>query len=162
MNASDAFFPDPEGRIRALIRSERTVVVGLGNPDRADDGAGIEIVSKWKARLGRRAFLDTETSAETIVLDHLSDPDADVFLFVDAADFGGKPGDFRLFGIGDQELFRPALSTHQVPMDLLMGLIASRRKDVFLLGIQPGSLEPLGGMTPEVSETVELLSGISD
>lgn len=158
----DAVSPDPEIRIRALIRSERTVVVGLGNPDRADDGAGIEIVSKWKARLGRRAFLDTEISAETIVLDHLADPDADVFLFVDAADFGGKPGDFRLFGIGEQDRFRPALSTHQVPMDLLMGLIASRRKDVFLLGIQPESLEPMGGMTPAVSDTVRRLSAWAD
>jgi hydrogenase maturation protease len=134
-------------------------VVGLGNPDRADDGAGIEIVRNWKARLGRRAFLDTEMSAETIVLDHLADPETEIFIFVDAADFGGPAGGFRLFGIGDQDRFRPAISTHQVPMDLIMGLIASHRKDAFLLGIQPKSLEPLGKMTREVSETVRKLSG---
>lgn len=162
MSASEPTSPETEKRVRALIRSGRTVVIGLGNPDRADDGAGIEIVRYWKARPGRRAFLDTEMSAETIVLDHLADPEAETFLFVDAADFGGKPGGFRLFGIGEQELFKPALSTHQVPMDLLMGLIASRRKDVFLLGIQPGSLEPMGEMTPEVVDTVRRLSAWAD
>lgn len=162
LSASDAVPPDPEARVRSLIRSERTVVIGLGNPDRADDGAGIRIVSQWKARPGRRAFLDTEISAETVVLDGLADPEAATFLFIDAADFGGKPGDFRLFGIGEQDRFRPALSTHQVPMDLLMSLIASRRKDVFLLGIQPGSLEPMGEMTPEVLDTVRRLSAWTD
>ena len=148
---------DPTEPIRSLILSERTVVIGMGNPDRADDGAGIEIVSHWKARLKERAFLDTETSVETVVFDGLADAEAEVFLFVDAADFGGRPGEFRLFGVKDTAEFHPAISTHKVPIDLLMGVIASKGRRAFLLGIQPESVELFGGMTEEVAKAVEIL-----
>jgi hydrogenase maturation protease len=162
LNTSEGFPPGLADRVRRLILSERTLVIGLGNPDRADDGAGIQIVSNWKARLDRRAFLETEVSAETVVLDGIENPEAGVFLFVDAADFGGTPGEPRLFGIADQGRFRSAYSTHQVPMDLLMGLIESRRKEALLLGVQPGSVEPFGGMTWDMSEMVRRLSELTE
>jgi hydrogenase maturation protease len=162
LNASDGIPPGLADRIRRLIFSERTILIGLGNPDRADDGAGLKIVLNWKARLERRAFLETEVSAETVVLDGLDDPAAGVFLFVDAADFSGSPGESRLFGLDDLGRVRPAFSTHHVPMDLLMGLIESRRKEAFLLGIQPGSMEPFGEMTGETSETVRRLSELAE
>jgi hydrogenase maturation protease len=147
-------------RIRNLVLSERTVVIGIGNPDRADDGAGIEIVSHWKARLKERAFFDTETSVETVLFDALEKPDVDVFLFVDAANFGGRPGEARLFGREDAGHFRPAISTHKVPLDLLMQVIASKGRQAYLLGIQPGCVELFGGMTGEVAEAVKILSVI--
>lgn len=138
------------------------MVIGLGNPDRADDGAGIEIVSLWKARLNKRAFLDTETSVETAVFDGLENPDVDAFLFVDAADFGGRPGEVHLFDSEDTECFRPALSTHKVQLDLLMQVIATKGKQAFLLGIQPGSVELFGGMTEEIAEAVKTLKSVCD
>jgi hydrogenase maturation protease len=153
---------EPDGpiileRIRSLALSRTTVVIGLGNPDRADDGAGIEIVSHWKARLKERAFFDTETSAETAVFDGLEDPEAEVFLFVDAADFGGEPGEIRLFGREETDRFQPAISTHKVPIGLLTQMIRSRGRQAYLLGIQPGSVELFGGMTGGVREAVKTL-----
>ncbi len=137
-------------------------MIGLGNPDRADDGAGIEIVSRWKARLKKRAFVEPETSAETVVMNHLEDAGVDAFLFVDAADFSGAPGEIRQFGAGDASRFKPAWSTHQVPMDLLMQMIVSKGKKVSLLGIQAGSVELFGAMTGSVIHAVESLSSLPD
>lgn len=153
---------DPIDFIRSLVRSESTVLIGLGNPDRADDGAGIQIVSKWKARYPKRAFLDTERSVESAVLDNLENASFEAFLFVDAADFGGITGEFRLFHSGDAGRFHPALSTHKVPMDLLMQLIASKGKKAYLLGIQAGSVEFPGEISKEVRETISMFdfSGI--
>ena len=145
-------------RVRDLIGSGRTVAVGMGNPDRADDGAGVLVVSRWKARLKKRAFIEPETPVETAVLNHLEDPDVDAFLFVDAADFGGRPGDIRWFGIEDASGIKPAWSTHKAPMELLMRLIASKNKQAFLLGIQAGSVELFGAMTGEVTQAVGVLS----
>jgi hydrogenase maturation protease len=162
LSASDAILSGLAEDVRRLIGSGRTRVIGLGNLDRADDGAGLRIVENWKARLERRAFLETEASAETVVLDGLDDPDAGVFLFVDAADFGAAPGAARLFGAGDRGRFRPAYSTHQVPMDLFMELIESRGKEAFLLGVQPGSVEPFGDMTGGVMDTVRRLSALAE
>jgi hydrogenase maturation protease len=151
-----------EELIRNLILSEKTLVVGLGNPDRADDGAGIEIVSHWKARLKKRAFVEPETSVETVVMNHLDDDGVEAFLFVDAADFGGTPGEIHRFGIEDASSFKPAWSTHQVPIGLLMQLIASKKKRAFLLGIQAGSVELFGAMTRDVIQAVEALSLLPD
>jgi hydrogenase maturation protease len=144
-------------RIQDLILSDGTCVIGLGNPDRADDGAGIEIVSHWKARLKERAFLDTEISAETAVIEGLEDPCTRVLFFVDAVDFGGAAGELRFFSAEDSVRFQPSLSTHKVPLGLLMQMVTSRNKEAHLLGIQPKSVEWLGGMTKEVVETVDLL-----
>jgi hydrogenase 3 maturation protease len=158
---------EPDGliileRIRSLALSGRTLVIGLGNPDRADDGAGIEIVSHWKARLKERAFFDTETSAETAVFDGLEDPDAEVFLFVDTADFGGKAGEIRLFEGEETPRFEPAISTHKVPIGLLTEMIRSKGRRAVLLGIQPGSLELFGRMTEEAAEAVKTLKSLMD
>jgi hydrogenase maturation protease len=158
---------EPDGRfilerIRSLALSRGTLVIGLGNPDRADDGAGTAIVSHWKARLKERAFFDTETSAETAVFEGLEVPDTEVFLFVDAADFGGRPGEIRVFGAAESARFQPAISTHKVPIDLLMQMIRSRGRQAYLLGIQPGSLELFGRMTEGVAEAVALLKTLLD
>ena len=150
------------GRIRSLILSEGTLVIGLGNPDRADDVAGIEIVSRWKARLEKRAFVEPETPAETVVMNHLEDAGVEAFLFVDAADFGGEPGEIRQFGAEDVAGFKPAWSTHQVPMDLLIRLITSKRKRAYLLGIQAGSVELFGKMSEDVTAAVGALSELLD
>jgi hydrogenase maturation protease len=158
---------EPDGpiileRIRSLALSQKTVVIGLGNPDRADDGAGIEIVSHWKARLQERAFFDTETSAETAVFDGLENPDAEVFLFVDAADFGGKAGEIRLFEAEESLRFEPAVSTHKVPIGLLTEMIRSKGRRAVLLGIQPVSIELFGKMTEGVREAVERLKSLTE
>jgi hypothetical protein len=131
---------EPDGRetvrlIRELLMSDQTTAIGLGNPDRADDGAGIQIVLKWKARLKKRAFCENEISAEEAVMKGLEEPSVGTFLFVDAADFKGRPGEMRLFDSGEK---------------------------AFLLGIQPGSVEWLGEKSKPVRETIrrlELLTG---
>ncbi len=87
-------------KIREILFSEQSIVIGIGNPDRADDGAGIFVVQHWreKAPFLRKAsfFLDTECSVESPVIDHLENPLIQNFLFGDTSDFGGAPGDIVL------------------------------------------------------------------
>ena len=73
-----------------------------------------------------------------------------------------QPQQFRLFGQEDAGRFSPAISTHKVPLDLFMRVIASKGKQAFLLGIQAGSLELFGGMTAEVAEAVKILKSVCD
>jgi hydrogenase 3 maturation protease len=152
----------PLERIRRLLQSDRTLAFGLGNIDRADDGAGVLIVRQWKARLKERAFFEPDAAVETVVLERSDDALVETFLFVDAADFGGEPGEFRLFGPEDSGRVLPALSTHKVPMDLLMGIVASKGRRPVLLGIQPGSLEPFGRITEKAEGTIRILSALAE
>ena len=142
------------------LESTSLAVIGLGNPDRADDGAGIVIASKLKERYPQGVFLETERSVEGIVLDLLEQRDVKTFLFLDASDFGGEPGEIRLFTHEDAKRFIPAVSTHKVPITFLMEIIFKQGKKAFLLGIQPGSLEFMGEMSPPVEKAVSILENL--
>ncbi len=141
-----------------MARPDSVVLVGLGNLDRADDGCGIILAENVKARFPERAFSEKERAVESIVLDLLEKEEVNAILFLDAADFGGSPGDIRLFGPEDAESFQPAFSSHKVPMTLLMQIITQQGKYPFLLAIQPETLEFLGRISPVISRRIVSLS----
>ena len=138
---------DIEKRLRELIDSRAVVVVGLGNPDRADDGAGIEIARQLKGLVAERVFSETE-GLEGIVLRILERKDAEVALFVDAVDFGGRPGEVQIFS--DVSFPPCTISTHEVPLALLSTFLKKEGKETYLLGIQPRTLD----FDSEISEEV--------
>jgi hydrogenase maturation protease len=133
-------------------------VVGLGNPDRADDGAGLLVAQTLQARDPKRAFLETETPVESI-LDMLADR-CDTVLFVDAADFGGRPGEIRFFQSDQLDEFQPSVSTHSLPIGFWFGYAESNGIHPILAGIQPASLAWMGGMSPNVAASSEMLGRV--
>lgn len=130
------------------------VIVGLGNLDRADDGLGIALAVRLRDRYPGHVFSEKEKSVEGMVLELLERKDIRVFLFVDATDFGGKPGEVRLFDVEDAERFVPSFSTHKVPISFLMELVKQYGKKPVLLGVQPECLEFLGDMSSSVKTTL--------
>jgi hydrogenase maturation protease len=136
------------------LRHNSTAVIGLGNPDRADDAVGILLAAKCKTVFPDRVFLETETSVEGAVLRILDDRSIGLVWFVDAVGFGGAAGEIRKFEVQDADQFVPAISTHKVPMSLLMNLLAQHGKTAFLLGIQPGILDFMGKMSDSVSKVI--------
>lgn len=144
-------------KFKKIVQSESTVIIGLGNPDRADDGAGMQIVSRLKLHFPERVFLESEKSAESIVLDLLENDKVLHVLFIDATDFGGNPGEARLFDHHDAKKFIPAISTHKVPMTILMDLLVQHHKNPYLLGIQPLNLNLFGELSSEVRKTINEL-----
>jgi hydrogenase maturation protease len=136
------------------LHQNSVVVIGLGNPDRADDAVGISIAEKCKAVFPDRVFVETETSVEGTVLRILEDRRIDLVWFVDAVDFGGSAGEIRKFEVKDADQFVPAISTHKIPMTLLMNILAQHGKKALLLGIQPGTLDFMGRMSDDVNGVV--------
>lgn len=143
--------------LHSISKSESIVVIGLGNPDRADDGFGIILSEKLQRKYPERVFSERQRSVEGIVIDLLENKAIDTFVFVDATDFGGEPGEAKLFTPKDAERFMPAFSTHKVPISLLMDLIVQHGKKPVLLGVQPGSVELLGEMSQGVLQTMKAL-----
>jgi hydrogenase maturation protease len=143
--------------LQSISKSESIVVIGLGNPDRADDGLGIMLSEKLQREYPERVFSERQRSVEGIVIELLENKAIDTFIFVDATDFGGDPGEIRLFSAEDSERFMPAFSTHKVPISLLMDLIVQHGKKSVLLGVQPGSVELLGEMSQDVIQTMKAL-----
>lgn len=139
-------------RLKGLIDSKSVVVIGLGNPDRADDGVGIEVVRKLKELAPDRIFLEQE-GLEGVVLGILNREDVETVLFIDAVDFGGRAGEIQIFS---QATFHPCrISTHKVSLELLSALLRKEGKAIYLLGIQPSALDFDSKISDEVKRSLD-------
>ncbi len=144
-------------KLDKLFFNKSLVLVGLGNPDRADDGFGLELARRLKKSFPDSVFSETERSVEGIVYDLLESEKYDVIIFADAVHFKGSAGELRIFDSNDIDIFVSPISTHKVPMSLLMGLIQEHNKDSVLLGVQPVSVDFMGEMTSEVNSSLDCM-----
>lgn len=146
--------------LETVAGPDTLALIGMGNPDRADDGFGIELARRLKVHFPDQVFSEQEKSVEGIVLDLLGCERFDVFLLIDATDFGGEPGEVQFFSVEDAKRFVPAFSTHKVPITLLMEMVRQHGKKSFLLGLQPESLEFFGEMSPIVIDVLNDLEKV--
>lgn len=127
----------------------KTIVVGVGNRLRCDDGVGCLIIDLLKERRMVDSCLCGNDRTDIEVIDTGAVPENYIepiiekkperVIFVDACLFDGKPGEFRLFGPESfEKLDLPNFSTHTLPLNLIAQLInAATGAKVYLLGIQP-------------------------
>jgi len=141
----------------------RCAVIGLGNPLMGDDGAGIAVLDLLRdASLpAGTALLDAGTPGPALL--HLLDG-LDAAVLVDAADFGGAPGEVRAF---DPASVRragpppPGLSLHEG--DLLGVLdtaarLGSAPARVRICAIQPARIAPEPALSPAVQAALPALA----
>jgi len=75
-------------------------------------------------------------------------------IILDAADFGGSPGEVRV--IPEEAIPETTLSTHMVPMNVVSRLIVEDTgAEVFFIGIQPRTVAFGEGLTPAVQEAAD-------
>jgi len=129
----------------------RVVLMGVGNPMRGDDGVGVAIIQRLQETpIPGVMLLNTETVPESYI-GKVESHDPTHVLLVDAANFGGNPGDTRL--IDSQHIGGQAVSTHSLPLTIFITYIEkSLGIRVLLLGVQPKSVAFGEEMTPELAE----------
>ncbi|MBL7074178.1 hydrogenase maturation protease [candidate division KSB1 bacterium] len=137
--------------LKELVDSRLFVLIGLGNPDRGDDVMGVWVAKKLKNLAPKRVFEEDE-GIEGIILDILKRGDVGMILFLDTVDFGGHPGELRLFS--RENLSPSIISTHKIPLRPLMELLGKKGKESYLLGVQPRTLD----FGSEMSDVVEEIS----
>lgn len=164
--------PAPDDLALALrARLGRSVVVmGIGNPERADDGAGL-LVARLVADAapetpprnalpgGRRVTVLLAEDVPESWVGPASAARPDTVLMVDAAHLGAAPGSAAL--LEPEDLQGGAAFTHRTPLALLSTFL--RREtgaDVLLLAIQPRSVEWGGPMSREVEDSARHLGHI--
>lgn len=130
------------------------VIIGVGNRLRGDDAIGCLTVDALKGRVSVVIF-DAETTPENYIEPTVEARPSRI-LFVDACDFGGMPGEFRLFGQRELErLARGMVSTHTLPLTMTAELLTQRTgAEVWLLGVQPAQVEFGAGMSHSVAEAL--------
>lgn len=139
----------------------RLRVLGVGNLLQGDDGIGVRMAQE----LSRRTW---PPEVEILEVGTLGGPhlvglleEAEAAVIIDAADFGGTPGEVRQWiilleretadgwrGAAAGELLDP--HTSSVLPALLLARTLGINIPVRILGIQPGSLQPGIGLSPEL------------
>lgn len=135
---------DLREQLGAALRG-RVAVVAVGNPAHGDDGAGLLLAEKLR-EAGCPSVHVAGTSPER-VLRWLAREGSNTVLFLDAVDFHGQPGSVIFLNSAAIKTRFPQISTHKLSLGLLARLIEQEGKTgVWLLGIQPESLNPAGSV----------------
>ena len=84
--------------------------------------------------------------------------DVDNVIFVDACEISAKPGEIAFVMAADD--VSESITTHKVPLSLLMGLIQKEGKNTHLVGIQPESLDFGKGISKVVGTSLSVIEGV--
>jgi hydrogenase 3 maturation protease len=135
----------------------RVLLIGAGNTLRGDDGAGPKLIELLEGMV--TAFLLDVGEAPENYFTRILEVQADTIVFIDAADFGGAPGDVALFEA--EAIAGCCISTHQMPVDLFFRYIRlNGRAELFAIGIQPAQIGFGEPMSPGVEESVQALAAL--
>jgi hydrogenase maturation protease HycI len=140
--------------IRGALRpdSQNHLVITAGNTFRSDDGLGPYIASQLK-EVQKIKVIDAGFTPENIV-DEAIRLQPETIVFIDAANFGGTPGEVRI--ISEELIPETALSTHQIPLNVISKLIAnSTQASVSFVGIQAAKMSLGEGLSEEVKQSAE-------
>jgi hydrogenase 3 maturation protease len=131
-----------------------TLIVGIGNTLKGDDGAGSVICQRLKKSFPDR-IIDTGSVPENFI-QPIIDKSPEVLLIIDATDFGESAGAIEIFSL--EQISRVTFSTHCLSPRLFLDVICqSISPEIYFLGIQPGQTELNQPLSLKVSKAVDVL-----
>ena len=122
-------------KLKELL-SRKFLFLGVGNPERGDDGIGLIVVS----RLSTENKLDCGPVPENFT-GKIRRMGPEVIIMVDAVDFGGNPGDITLSEAEKVEGL--TLTTHSMPFSVFCRMLPE--SEIYLLGVQPKDFSSMSG-----------------
>jgi hydrogenase 3 maturation protease len=152
----------------------KIIILGVGNRMRGDDAIGSIVASELAAMIQDPKFklqdnniivFDTETTPENFI-EKVVGLKPDRLIFIDACNFGGEAGEYKLFKEEKiKEIAYGLLSTHTLPLVLTIELIKKQHNcKVSLLGIQPKQFNMGKDLSPEIvkvkNKIIEYLQSI--
>jgi len=133
-----------------------SVVIGIGNLLKSDDGAGIHAVRYLNDKLPSDVSLVEGGVYGLDLLSHLEGRDK--VIFIDALDAGEDPGAIFRFTPQDvKQQQSPMVSAHDLGLYELIGaaqLLDQCPEDIIIIAVQVKSLETGMELSPEVRESL--------
>ena len=129
--------------------------MGIGSPLRGDDYVGPYVAKRVRASKG----IDAGTAPE-IVIPVIKRIKPEEIVFVDAALMGLSPGKIRI--LEARELTPGMVTTHSIPMGMLLEMLEDLASAVTIIGVQPKTFEGYMRLSPPVREAARRLIGMLD
>jgi len=135
-----------------------TVVLGVGNLVRGDDGVGVHVAQALLARGCPEGV--TIVDGGTAPLDALAHVGpVDRLIIVDAADFGEEPGAVRVLTPDDVIPAKgDSVSLHDLDLLWALGVMRATGEEpaeTTIIGVQPGSMDWSTDLSPAVAAGLE-------
>ncbi|MFB0556204.1 MAG: hydrogenase 3 maturation endopeptidase HyCI [Phycisphaerae bacterium] len=138
------------------FRGSRTLIVGIGNILKGDDGAGPLVCGQLERGKVCIDLLDAGTVPENYIQPIIKKAPQNL-LVIDAIDFGAPPGTIRIFE--PEQLNSHTISTHTLSPRLFVDMVCQNIKlDVYFVGIQPAQIQLGQSISPQVSQAIQQLS----
>jgi len=137
------------------MRCSKTLIVGIGNTLKGDDGAGPLVCEQLDGKIGAEV-IDAGTVPENYIQPIIKKAPQNLFV-IDAVDFGASPGTIKIFEPDQLDSF--VISTHMLSPHVFVDMVCQSIKvDVSFLGIQPAQAEFGQSISPQVSRAIQELS----
>jgi len=135
----------------------KTIILGIGNTLRSDDGAGSILAGRLKDKSSILVF-DSGATPENY-LGKIIKEKPETLVILDAADFGGAAGEFRVLEAGELRQVN-FFSTHNASLSLTINYLQNSIKlDIIVLIIQPKTIAFSDALSPEVEKALLFLQG---
>jgi hydrogenase maturation protease len=144
------------------VTAARVLVIGVGNPLRHDDGAGLEVARALRRRAPAARVEVCEHEGETLGL-LVRFEDADAVVIVDAVRSGAAPGSVRRVEATGEPVpaeLRSSSSTHAVGLAEAIELaraLGRLPERVILYGLEGARFDAGSGLSPAVGAAVPAL-----
>ncbi|MFA9561343.1 MAG: hydrogenase 3 maturation endopeptidase HyCI [Nitrospirota bacterium] len=130
----------------------KTVIVGIGNSLRGDDGFGPALIEEIQGKVGC-ICIDAGSAPEKF-LGVIVKEEPDTILFVDAADLDLEPGQYRI--LEPVDIVKCGLTTHDMSSRMLIEFLENQTKaNILMLGVQPQHLSLGEAMSQCLTETLD-------
>ena len=136
----------------------RIAILGVGNPLRSDDAAGVRVARAlaqraWAADTGRILIIEAGSAPENRT-GELRTFAPDIVLFIDAAEMGEQPGTIRW--VPEESIDGMSASTHSLPLSMVAHYLRLELScAVGFLGIQADSNDVGERVSAEVLRAVD-------
>ncbi len=135
----------------AELCNHSTVIVGVGNTLKGDDGAGPRVCRRLMGKVAA-VLIDAGTTPENYI-HKIRDHAPHCLLIIDAVDFGAAAGTIAAFT--PKEMNSVISSTHALSPRLFVDTVCrDAGTAAYFIGIQPAQTELGCAMSPQVSEAV--------
>lgn len=129
-----------------------TVIVGIGNTLKGDDGVGPMVCEQLAGRVSAEV-INAGTVPENYIRKIIKKA-PQYLLVIDAIDFGASAGAIKIFK--PEKLNSHIISTHALSPRLFVDMVCAHSQvDVYFIGIQPAQMqlgEPLSEQVKEASQ----------
>jgi len=137
------------------LRDSPTIILGIGNILKGDDGAGPLVCEQLTAAKISAGLIDAGTVPENYI-QRIIKIAPRTLLIIDAIEFGAEAGTIKVFE--PQQLNSHVISTHTLSPRLFVDIIGrSIQVDVYFIGIQPAQTQLGQPVSAAVSRAIERL-----